>query len=108
MLVNRQNFIPKNEGFICEACGQNVPPAKGTFRNHCPNCLTAKHVDKDTPGDRASTCTGLMPTIRIEGTDPDNLDLMQQCQACGHIQRNRTAADDNKETIFSLLKKQTY
>jgi predicted RNA-binding Zn-ribbon protein involved in translation (DUF1610 family) len=98
-------MIPRNDGFTCEACGFVVPPAQGTFRNHCPNCLTAKHVDDATPGDRTSTCHGLMPVISIEGTDPDKLDLVQRCQKCGKIMRNKTARDDNKEAIFKIMRK---
>lgn len=101
----QKNFIPRNEGFVCEACGTPVPPAQGTFRNHCPNCLTSKHVDDAIPGDRAATCTGLMPAMAAEGSNPDNLDLVHRCQTCGKTMRNRTAPDDNQEAIFTLLKK---
>jgi hypothetical protein len=100
---NPKNFLPINEGFTCEACSAIVPAAKGTFRNHCPHCLTSKHVDKKLPGDRASLCQGLMPTVIIEGTDPDKLVFVQKCQRCGHIQKNRQAKDDNKEVIFKIM-----
>ncbi|MEK7557331.1 MAG: RNHCP domain-containing protein [Patescibacteria group bacterium] len=83
MSQQRKNFIPINEGFTCESCHAQVGPAKGTFRNHCPQCLTSKHVDDALPGDRASTCGGCMKLVRIEGTDPDNLDLIHQCVAWG-------------------------
>lgn len=95
-----KNFIPLNEGFLCEICKADVPPAKGTFRNHCPACLNSKHVDSVLPGDRASRCSGYMSVIKVEGTDPDKLDLIHQCQTCGKISRNRTAPDDNREAII--------
>lgn len=100
-------FIPKNEGFICDICQTDVPSASGTFRNHCPNCLISKHVDDATPGDRAATCGGLMPAMAAEGSDPDNLNLVHRCQKCGKTMRNRTASDDNKETIFHLMRNLT-
>lgn len=100
----KKNFIPRNEGFVCEMCGQSVPPAKGTFRNHCPQCLTAKHVDNLVPGDRASTCQGPMHPIAIEGTNPDMLDIVHQCSLCQKIQRNRTAPDDSQEKILAVMK----
>lgn len=87
-------MIAKNDPFICEVCHYTVPPAQGTFRNHCPQCLTSKHVDGPVPGDRAATCRGLMPAITIEGTNPNQLDLVQECERCGHTKRNRTAPDD--------------
>ncbi|MFH1354187.1 MAG: RNHCP domain-containing protein [bacterium] len=96
----RKNFIPRNDAFVCERCGKKVVPASGTFRNHCPFCLTSKHVDKYLPGDRLSICGGLMPVIRYEGTDPDKLELIQQCKKCGRVRRNRTAPDDNKQLLF--------
>jgi hypothetical protein len=99
----KKNFIARNDAFTCEQCQAHVPPASGTYRNHCPQCLTSKHVDQDTPGDRASTCCGLMPTVAIEGTDPDELDLIQRCETCGKTQRNRRASDDISEKIFKII-----
>src|SRR3989338_1531096 len=104
MQLSRKNFIPRNDGFRCDSCSVDVPPAKGTFRNHCPHCLTSKHVDKNTPGDRQSTCLGLMPAVAAEGTDPDTLDLTHVCQICGKHIRNRLAPDDDKSVIFALMK----
>jgi len=97
----RKNFIARNDPFTCEQCGQNIPPAKTTSRNHCPYCLTGKHVDDQTPGDRASKCHGLMPTISYEGTDPDKLDLIQQCQTCRKQHRNKIAPDDRKTSLWN-------
>lgn len=100
---SRKNLIPRNEGFVCDSCGHLNPPAPKTSRNHCRVCLTSKHVD-NTPGDRANACRGLMPAISVEGTDPDHLDLIHRCQTCQKTQRNRTAPDDDKEAIFSLMR----
>ncbi|MCH8748367.1 RNHCP domain-containing protein [Patescibacteria group bacterium] len=94
--------MPLNEGFICGQCQANVPPAKSTYRNHCPKCLTSKHVDQDLPGDRLATCLGFMPTIGYEGTDPDKLDLVQQCTQCHLTKRNRLAPDDDHNILWSL------
>lgn len=98
------SFIPRNDSFNCESCGQTVPPAQGTCRNHCPSCFTSKHVDATVPGDRAATCHGLMPTISYEGSDPYTLKLTQKCRRCGLTKRNRSAADDDWEKLLSSLK----
>ena len=95
-------FIPRNDPFICEQCGASVPPAPQTFRNHCPSCLTSKHVDDRIPGDRLAPCHGLMPTVSYEGGDPTKLDLIQQCQTCSLVRRNKIAPDDNLDTLFEL------
>lgn len=99
----RKNFIPRNEGFVCEECGASVPPAKGTFRNHCPMCLTAKHVDNATPGDRLSTCLGLMPAIDVTGSDPDALIITHRCERCGKTIRNKLAEDDDRDKAIALF-----
>jgi len=98
----KKNFIPRNEGFKCEACEKDVLPAQGTFRNHCPFCLTGKHVDLEVPGDRQSACGGLMPTVEVQGTDPDKLVLVQRCSRCLHEKRNKAAADDDRDKLFGL------
>ncbi|MBI3255971.1 MAG: RNHCP domain-containing protein [Candidatus Andersenbacteria bacterium] len=106
MQNTRKNFIPKNDGFVCNNCGLKVPPAKGTFRNHCTQCLASKHVDQDTPGDRLAACHGLMPATGIEGTDPDKLDIIHTCSHCGKKMLNKAAVDDSKDALFALMKNQ--
>jgi hypothetical protein len=41
-----------------------------------------------------------MPTVAYEGTDPDKLDLIQECKKCGKRGRNRTAPDDDVSQLF--------
>ncbi len=102
----RQNFISRNEGFICITCGTDVPAAKGTCRNHCTHCLTSRHVDDRIPGDRASKCLGTMPAVSVSGTDPDELVLLHACSTCGKEQPNKVAPDDVREVIFQLFEDQ--
>lgn len=97
-----RNFIPINEGFTCESCGKKIPPAQSTFRNHCPFCLTSKHVDAHIPGDRKSPCKGLMLAVAYEGTDPDKLDLIHKCEKCGKTIRNKIAPDDDIKSILRI------
>ena len=56
-------FIRKIENFTCNNCGTFV--VGDGYTNHCPNCLFSKHVDT-SPGDRKSSCKGLMEPIGIE------------------------------------------
>ena len=53
--------------FKCGRCRAFVGPAVsgGRHRNHCPYCLTSRHVDLRRPGDRASPCRALMPAIGV-------------------------------------------
>ena len=96
-----KHFIRKKEDFICEKCKAKV---KGTgYTNHCPNCLWGKHVDKDTPGDRASLCKGLMEPIGVEVKN-GSYTLTHRCLKCGKISKNKTSENDNFEAILKLCK----
>ena len=59
------NFTVIDEEFICENCGFKVPKLGYSCRNHCPKCLTSKHVDKN-PGDRSEECHGILEPVGIE------------------------------------------
>ena len=94
------SFIKKQENFICEVCGTEV---MGTgYTNHCPNCLFSLHVDEEIPGDRASSCKGLMEPIKAEILNGEYV-LTHKCQICKKISRNKTSVDDNFEEILKLL-----
>lgn len=91
--MNSALFTHRNEDFTCENCGKHVPKAKRGCRNHCPYCLTSKHVDNN-PGDRANPCQGLM---KAQGYDLDGkkgIILIFQCQKCGATLRNVANRDD--------------
>jgi hypothetical protein len=88
-------FIPRQESFVCENCGFEVEMLKhGTCRNHCPKCLYSKHVDADGPGDRASSCQGLMRSIAIDTDTKKGFVIMHKCEKCGKEIRNKAAPDD--------------
>lgn len=88
-------FIPREEPFICEHCGKSVEPlGKGTYRDHCPFCLYAKHVDDIGPGDRASSCLGLMKPMRLEQSSKKGFVIVYECNNCGKTSKNRAAPDD--------------
>lgn len=106
----------KDKGFECAHCHQWVSVDKfiGThFRNHCPFCFWSKHVDFKKSGDHQSPCHGLMEpiglTFKKEGFDKygqprqGELMLIHQCQDCGQITINRTAADDEPEMILKIF-----
>lgn len=97
-------FIARNDGFVCEHCGQEVEPIKfgGSYRNHCPFCLWSKHVDSQTPGDRANSCQGLMEPIGVQTRRTGEYVLVHKCKKCGFQRLNRIAGDDNIELITQL------
>ena len=95
-----KHFVKKVENFICENCGEDVV---GTgYTNHCPKCLYSKHVDLEVPGDRASTCHGLMKPVGVV-VKADAKTLTHQCLKCGKEMKNQASEDDNFEEMLKLV-----
>lgn len=98
-----RNFIVQNEGFVCLNCGREVQKhLHGGCRNHCNFCLFSLHLDAVVPGDRNSSCAGLMTAIGVEQEGKKGFIIKHRCQKCGKILRNLTAPDDNQEQIIIL------
>ncbi len=97
-------FIAREESFVCGHCGVEVLPlGKGTYRNHCPECLWSKHVDAQGPGDRASVCQGLMEPIGVDfDAKKGGWMIRHQCVACGKLIPNRAAPDDDQQLLWQL------
>ena len=72
------------------------------YTNHCPNCLFSKDVDIN-PGDRAAKCRGLMAPVDIEIKKDDYI-IVHRCMKCGKERKNKSASNDNFDTIISITK----
>lgn len=92
----------KNVGFVCAHCGREVPPLKGSYRNHCPYCLYSLHVDIN-PGDRAAGCGGLLEPIGVDYSAKKGWSILSRCQRCGALKRNKAALDDPLPDNYDLL-----
>ncbi len=95
----RKNFLRKKEDFECQVCGTKV---KGDgYTDHCPQCLWGKHVDKNLPGDRESSCRGLM---RPEGAvwEKGQYRIFYRCESCGHGFWVREGKEDKREELERL------
>jgi hypothetical protein len=94
--------------FTCIHCCQPVVPASGeagcgtTQRNHCPVCLWSRHVDDETPGDRASECQGAMEPVAVWARPGGDWAIIHRCRACGELRSNRIAGDDNELALVAL------
>jgi RNHCP domain len=77
-------------------------PSGGHQRNHCPLCLYSRHLDDQTPGDRASTCRALMVPDGVYTRRNGEYVLVHICLACGVVRHNRIAADDNFSLVLAL------
>ena len=94
-----KQFKKVQEDFICEMCGAKV--SGNGYTNHCPECLTSKHVDHN-PGDRACECHGLMPAIGLD-TKNGEFVLVQQCRRCGFVRRNKIWENDSQKAIRAIM-----
>ena len=97
-----RKFIHRNESFVCLVCSHNVTPLKGSCRNHCPLCLSSRHVDVN-PGDRLNSCKSIMRPVQVI-MKGDSQILVHECIDCGHLQRNKVANDDNLEKILEVIR----
>lgn len=93
MLMDSKRFTSRNEEFTCEVCSKRVSPRKKSCRNHCPFCLSSKHIDI-FPGDRANTCQGVQKAIGYENFSQKGLVLIFRCERCQAITKNIAAEND--------------
>ncbi|MFA4815493.1 MAG: RNHCP domain-containing protein [Candidatus Gracilibacteria bacterium] len=93
-----KRFQKNVEDFTCERCGHEVKG--GGYTNHCPICLWSKHVDVN-PGDRQSTCQGMMKPVGIE-TKAGGHVIVHRCESCHLTKRNKASKDDDINAIINL------
>ncbi len=98
-------MIDINIPFICKKCGHQVTPAELTCRNHCTQCLYSLHVDREIPGDRASTCHSLMEPIKLDQNSKKGFIIIHKCLKCGKEIANKVATDDAFEALIRLSQK---
>ena len=93
-----------DEEFYCEVCGKLVTKLEYTARDHCPFCLSSKHLDIN-PGDRNADCGGMLIPIDIEKSKKDTLKIVYKCESCGIIKKNKSSSDDNFDLILEIMSK---
>lgn len=101
--------------FVCQHCGAFVSADAALSgvrsRNHCPYCLSSRHLDQFEAGDRLSACKASMKPIGLtrkrvvkKYAGQGELMLVHECEGCGKVSINRIAADDDSEKILAVLK----
>ncbi|TVR29099.1 MAG: RNHCP domain-containing protein [Spirochaetaceae bacterium] len=91
------------ETFVCIKCAITVaPPENGTHnRNHCPYCLSSRHVDL-RPGDRRSGCRAEMEAIGVHVQADGEWSIIHRCTGCGILKLNRIGPDDSERALLAL------
>lgn len=96
-------FIMINDSFTCENCWKNVKKhPEWSARNHCPFCLSSKHLDENFPWDRASECKWIMEAIDIDYKKNKWYMIKHKCKKCSKEILNKVAPDDD---LFILINK---
>ena len=101
--------------FVCVHCHNFVSAqaalAGVTHRNHCPYCLSSRHLDLYAAGDRLSACQARMKPIgltlkrrskKYARFEQGELMIVHRCEDCGHFAINRIAADDDNDIIVAV------
>jgi hypothetical protein len=101
--MNDKKFKVVDEKFKCDICGKDVFPLGYTSRDHCPYCLSSKHVDIN-PGDRREKCRGTLIPIAIENYKK-GYKIIYRCEKCKKIRKNVMAKDDNMDLIIEIMSK---
>jgi rubrerythrin len=99
-----KKFTRVIEDFVCANCGATV--SGNGYTNHCPHCLWSRHVDNN-PGDRASTCGGMMEPISARPMG-DGFVITHRCTICGHTRNQTVAPNDNMDKIIELTTNQDF
>ncbi len=94
----------RDQAFKCRHCKQFIgaPISGGRHRNHCPNCLYSRHVDRSVPGDRRSDCGSLMAPVGVLNRRNGEQMILHRCLGCGKEGPNRLAADDDPTILMRL------
>ena len=103
------------DDFVCLHChnfvSAQVAIAGVHNRNHCPYCLSSRHLDLYEAGDRLSACKARMKPIgltlkrtskKYSCADEGELMIIHLCEDCGRIAINRIAADDDAEALAAV------
>jgi hypothetical protein len=116
-IYTRSNGLRNTFGdFVCVHCHNFVSAQAAVSgvhnRNHCPYCLSSRHLDLYAAGDRLAACKARMTPIgltlkrqrkKYARFDPGELMLVHRCEDCGRLAINRVAADDDNEVLLTVF-----
>lgn len=85
----------ENRDFVCVVCKKQVTRLMfGSYRNHCPFCLSSLHVDEALPGDRKSSCYGIMKACGVYFHTKKGWQIMHRCVNCHAEKMNKIVDKD--------------
>ncbi|MFI6576995.1 RNHCP domain-containing protein [Nocardiopsis sp. NPDC050513] len=93
---------PNPATFTCVRCGLTVSAVgpDGDPRDHCPSCLSSRHVVDQTGG--AARCGGRMAPISVAVQRGGAWLLVHRCVVCDEMSEGPVAADDNHLVLMGI------
>lgn len=89
--------------FICLHCGLTVSAfaPDGDERDHCPNCLTSRHVH-DQHDDGVSDCAARMTPLSVVVPSDGRWRLVHRCVGCDELSEGVVAGDDSPLLLMRI------
>ncbi|WP_307851303.1 RNHCP domain-containing protein [Nocardiopsis sp. MG754419] len=89
--------------FTCLLCGLTVSPREpdGDERDHCPSCLTSRHVHDQHDGG-ATDCEGRMTPLSIVVSSDGRWRLVHRCARCDELSESGVTTDDNPLVLMRI------
>ncbi|WP_116243710.1 RNHCP domain-containing protein [Nocardiopsis sp. FIRDI 009] len=94
---------PDVSAFTCVRCGLTVSALDpdGGPRDHCPSCLSSRHV-VDRTDEGASRCGGRMAPISVAVPRGGAWLLIHRCTLCDEMSGSAVATDDNHLVLMRI------
>ncbi|WP_047867866.1 RNHCP domain-containing protein [Nocardiopsis sp. RV163] len=95
--------VTRTGSFACVRCGLSVSrlgPGGGP-RDHCPSCLSSRHV-QDRAGGGASDCGGRMAPISVAVPRGGPWTLIHRCGVCDEMSESAVSPDDNPLVLMRI------
>jgi hypothetical protein len=95
--------VLRTSTFTCVRCGltTSVLDPEGARRDHCPSCLSSRHVVDQVEGG-ASDCGGRMVPISIAVPRGGSWRLVHRCTGCDELSESAVSTDDNHLVLMRL------
>lgn len=100
---HRAGSVPRTGSFTCVRCGLTVSPLdpEGNRRDHCPSCLSSRHV-LDQVGGGPSDCGGRMAPISVAAARGGAWMLIHRCGVCDEMSESSVSPDDNHLVLMRI------
>ncbi|MFE3461963.1 RNHCP domain-containing protein [Nocardiopsis aegyptia] len=103
MSTTEPSPVLRTSTFTCVRCGLTtaVLDPGGARRDHCPSCLSSRHVVDQVEGG-AADCGGRMVPISIAVPRGGAWRLIHRCTLCDELSESAVSTDDNHLVLMRL------